>query len=79
MQEQAKNPDFWEKVRGCENYQIFRDDLLAMYEKVHRDSTPAVSFRAYKLFYETGDRMNFETGYFSKRILLNILSLLSLI
>ena len=79
MLEQAKNPDFWEKVRGCENYQIFRDDLLAMYEKVHRDSTPAVSFRAYKLFYETGDRMNFETGYFSKRIRMNILALLALI
>lgn len=79
MLEQGKNPDFWAKVRNCENYQIFRDDLLAMYEKVHRDSTPAVSFRAYKLFYETGDRMNFETGYFSKRIRMNILALLALI
>lgn len=79
MLEKGKNLNFWKKVRDDKDYQIFRDDLLAMYKKVHRDSTPAVSFREYKFFYENGDRMKFETDYFSKRIRMNILALLSMI
>lgn len=79
MLEQAKNPEFWEKVRNSDDYQIFREDLLTMYEKVHREVTPAVSLESYKCYYKTGDRLRFETEYFAKRIRMNILALLAMI
>ena len=79
MLQQAKQPAFWNKIRTAEEYALFRDDLLAMYKKIHSNATPAVSYRQYTRYYQDGNRLEFEQAYFSKRIRMNILALLALI
>lgn len=79
MLQQAKQPAFWNKVRTAKDYQMFRDDLLAMYKKTHKNTTPAVSYQKYTRYYRDGNRLEFEKAYFSQRIRMNILALLALI
>lgn len=79
MIKKAKNPDFWKKVRTGAEYEIFRTDLLQLYKEFCIGDIPAEKYSEYQLFYQSGNRMEYETGYFAKRTRLNALALLCLI
>ncbi len=79
FKEIAANKQFWQKVREDLAYKPLIERLYKLYDEHCKDDIPSPKYSLYKLYFETGDRNIYEKTYFSKRIRLNTLAILSLI
>lgn len=76
----ANDKCFWENVRNDKSYKPLIERLMVLYNDYCTQAIiPSVKYSQYKLYFETGDRNIYEKSYFSKRIRMNTLALLSLI
>ena len=78
--DKAKSPAFWENVQKNDCFKSFREELLEKWE-LYGDETdiPALRYRDFKLFEETGNRSVYQTPFFKRRSILNVSAMLSLI
>lgn len=76
----ATDKNFWKSVREKDCFKAHLDELSKMWDKYCGDETiPAFKYSNYKLFWETGDRKEYETQYFGRRNALDCSLLLTLI
>jgi hypothetical protein len=76
----GNNPNFWsDEVRVKDCYKKFRDEQHKNWqERCEGATVPAAKYSAYKLFGITGDRKQFETLYFNKRVQLQTATFMAL-
>ena len=76
----AHEAEFWREVREKDVYSRFRSESLKYWEKKLADYEPkALSYSKWKLFWETGDRAEYEHDYFDRRRALEHATMLALI
>ena len=76
----AHDAEFWREVREKDVYERFRNESLKAWEKWVSDYEPkALSYSKWKLFWETGDRSEYEREYFDRRRALEHVATLALI
>ena len=76
---QAHDPAFWVEVREKEQFRPMREQLLEQYDTLAAGEIPALTYSAYRRFHYDGDRKEYETPYFIRRRMMNVLAVLSLI
>ncbi len=72
--------NFWERVRTADEFARYREELFMLWD-THGEALelPALTYSKYKMFFESGDRDEYEHKYFPRRVALNSAALLSLI
>jgi hypothetical protein len=75
----AADPAFWAEVREGEQYRFLLDSLLRRYEIDGVGEIPSLSYSAYRRFVFDGDREEYETPYFKRRRMMNVLAIMCLI
>ena len=75
----AHDPAFWAEVREKDLYRALREDLLARFATDGMGEIPALSYSAYRRFVFDGDRNEYETPYFQRRRMMNLLAVMCLI
>lgn len=75
----AANPEFWsETVRNNECYKAYLEERHEQWEKYNKP-IKELTYKTFKLFFETGDRKIYESEYFSRRMLLGNSAIMALI
>lgn len=76
----ALDKNFWKDVRVNDCFEKHRCELFNNWEKYCKnDYFPALRYRDFKLFWQTGNRGVYEEQYFNRRMALDTSALLSLI
>ena len=76
----AMDKSFWEDVRTKDCFSKYRQELLSQWEsKVEGKNMPTLKYSDFKLFWTTGNRKIYESGYFERRQALSAAALLALI
>lgn len=75
----ASDPAFWAEVREGEPYRFLRENLLSRYESDGQGEIPSLPYSAYRRFHYDGDRTEYETPYFRRRRMMNILAVMCLL
>lgn len=76
---EAKDKNFWLKVRQDEKYSPLIDELKSIYQKHGVGEIVDISYELFMIYHKTGSRKEFQTPYYSRRSRLNSSALLSLI
>ena len=75
----ALDPAFWAEVRESEVYRAQRESLLARMETDGSREIPALTYSAYRRFVYDGDRNEYETPYFQRRRMMNVLAIMAVL
>ena len=67
---------FWQDVRTQERYRFMRDELMRMYEQDCTCPLPILTYSDYCIYFDSGSRKEYETGYFVRRRRMNTLAIL---
>ena len=69
----------WDRVKTDPFYKEMLDEVKAAAQKFEKTPVEALKFSEFNLFYQTGNRMVYETAYFERRGRLNAYALLYLV
>ena len=76
----GNDPLFWQQVREKEIFERYRDELLAFWRDSVKDhEIKSLSYSKWKLFWQTGDRGEYEGDYFYRRRCVERTTVLALI
>ena len=74
------DPLFWQDVREKEVFRAYREELHKFWEEHAKDfEIKALSYSKWKLFWDTGDRGEYERDYFDRRYCVEHTAILALI
>lgn len=76
---QEFNSAKWEQMKTNPFYKPQIDAIRAEADRLMEEPIPSVSFADYHLYYETGNRLQYENSYFERRKRLNIYAFLYLL
>lgn len=75
----AMSPQFWEQVRSDEMYRHYREELLDLWKKHCEKPIYALTYSDFRKFKVTGNRSDYQGGYFTRRLAMDASALLALI
>ncbi len=79
MCKKAMDKAFWENVRTGVEYKPYIEQALTLYAEFEKEPIMADLFSNFKIYEETGERLQYENPYFRKRTRMNVSALLSMI
>ena len=79
LHKNAKNPEFWQRVRTSDAYRTHREGLFALWEEKCQRNIEVITYSDFRRFFADGNRSEYEAKYFGRRLSLNACALLALI
>lgn len=76
---EGKSLEKWDEIRTSPYYRSMLHDLVEEGKKLQLQPIPQLSYSIFKLFDETGSRVEYEKLYFARRHRMNVFAILSLV